>query len=74
MKWMGWALVCKHNRCGGKTMQRHKHNWGGVHKHKEDGGTRWLYIIPATTLEIMYKIFNSLPDLLKYLGIEFDCC
>ena len=55
-------------------MQRHKHNWGGVHKHKEDGGTRWLYIIPATTLEILYKIFNSLPDLLKYLGIEFDCC
>ena len=26
----------------GKIMQQHKHNRAGVHKHKKDGGTRWL--------------------------------
>ena len=29
---------------GGKILWEHEHNWGGVHKHKQDSGTRWLQI------------------------------
>ena len=41
MNEMDYGIV--HQRwSGGKIQWQHKHNWGEVHKHKQDGVTRWL--------------------------------
>ena len=41
---MEFGLWTQQRWNGGKVMKQHKHNWGGVHKHKQDSGTRWLHI------------------------------
>ena len=54
-KYMKWTMVDEMNGIdfglwtqqrwsGGKIKWQHERNWGGVHKHKQDGGTRWLQI------------------------------
>ena len=40
---MEFGLWTQQRWNGGKVMKQHKHNWGGVHKHKQDGGKRWLH-------------------------------
>ena len=62
----------------GKIMQQHKHNRVGVHKHKQDGGTRWLIIkidvgrrhkyISKTYIRVRYLIIHH--DHVNYLAIK----
>ena len=61
-----------------KIMQQHKHNRVGVHKHKQDGGARWLIIkidvgrrhkyISKTYIRVRYLIIHH--DHVNYLAIK----
>lgn len=42
MNGMDFGMWTHQRWSGRKIMQQHKHNWAGVHKHKQDDGTRWL--------------------------------
>ena len=44
MNGIDFGLWTQQRWSGGKIKWQHERNWGGVHKHKQDGGTRWLQI------------------------------
>ena len=48
MNGMDFGLWIQQQWSGGEIMQQHIHNWGGVHKHKQNGWTRWLHITSFT--------------------------